>query len=98
METAPIRDALEAPKESGPDAEKDRRWEGCRQLWCVLNVELPVPAFTVRQLLELQRGSLVDTRWSVASDVPLRVNGELVAWSEFEVTDERYGVRLTELT
>jgi flagellar motor switch/type III secretory pathway protein FliN len=73
-------------------------WNSCKQLPCVLTLELPVPQFTLRQMLELRTGSVIDTRWSQAADIPLRVNGELLAWSEFEVVDDRYGVRLTELT
>jgi flagellar motor switch/type III secretory pathway protein FliN len=73
-------------------------WNACKQLPCVLTLELPVPQFTVRQMLELRAGSVIDTGWSQAADIPLRVNGELLAWSEFEVVDDRYGVRLTELT
>ncbi len=57
-----------------------------------------MPRFTVRQMLDLKAGTVLDTCWSQATDLPLRVNGELLAWSEFEVVDVRYGVRLTELT
>jgi flagellar motor switch/type III secretory pathway protein FliN len=73
-------------------------WESFAELPCTVTLELPVPHFTVQHLLELQAGSVIDTGWRQTADIPLRVNGELLAWSEFEVVDERYGVRLTELT
>ena len=79
-------------------APANEAWSSFKQLPCLLTLELPVPRFTVRQALELRPGTIVDTRWSQAADIPLRVNGELLAWSEFEVVDERFGVRLTELT
>ncbi len=73
-------------------------WNSFKGLPCNLSLDLPVPRFTVQHLLELSPGSIVDTQWSQAADIPLRVNGELLAWSEFEVVDDHYGVRLTELT
>ncbi len=73
-------------------------WNSFRQLPCLLTLEVPVPHFTVRQMLELRVGNVIDTLWSQTADLPLRIHGELLAWTEFEVVDNRYGVRLTELT
>ncbi len=77
-----------------PLAEK---WVRVESLPCLLTVEIPVPSFTVADLLRLERGRIIATRWTVGQDVPLRVNDELVAWSEFEVVQNRLAVRLTEL-
>ena len=64
---------------------------------CLLSVEIPVPEFRVADLVALTAGRLVDTRWTVGADVPLRINGELIAWSEFEIVNNHVAVRLTEL-
>jgi flagellar motor switch protein FliN/FliY len=56
-----------------------------------------VPGFTVADLVHLERGRIIASRWTVGQDVPLRINGELIAWSEFEVVQNRLAVRLTEL-
>ena len=56
-----------------------------------------MPGFTVADLVRLERGGIIATRWTVGQDVPLRINGELIAWSEFEVVQNRLAVRLTEL-
>ena len=45
----------------------------------------------------MERGRIVVSRWTVGQDVPLRVNDELIAWSEFEIAQNRLAVRLTEL-
>ena len=45
-------------------------------------------------LLTLDRGSIVETAYHQSSDLPLRVNGQLVGWTEFEVVGERLAVRL----
>jgi flagellar motor switch protein FliN len=73
------------------------RWRGVEALPCLLTVEISLPSFTVSDLVHLQRGRIVVSRWTVGQDVPLRVNDELIAWSEFEIAQNRLAVRLTEL-
>ena len=65
---------------------------------CTLALDLPVIRFTVIDLLALTRGSIVETAYHQSSDLPLRVNGQLVGWTEFEVVGERLAVRLTDLS
>jgi flagellar motor switch protein FliN len=90
---APAQVNLEVP---AVDPLKDR-WTSVGPLPCLLTIEIPIPGFTVGDLVRLERGRIVATRWTVGQDVPLRVNGELIAWSEFEVVQNRLAVRLTEL-
>lgn len=72
-------------------------WEEAQWLPCRLSVEIPVPVFTVRDLLCLDVGSIVDSRNASSADVPLRVNSELIGWAEFEVVGNRMAIRLTAL-
>jgi flagellar motor switch/type III secretory pathway protein FliN len=65
---------------------------------CILALDLPVVNFTVGDLLNLTQGSVVETTYHQSSDLPLRVNGQLVGWTEFEVVGERLAVRLTDLS
>jgi len=65
---------------------------------CCLALDIPVINFTVDDLLHLTRGSIVETGYHQSSDLPLRVNGQLVGWTEFEVVGERLAVRLTDLS
>jgi flagellar motor switch/type III secretory pathway protein FliN len=65
---------------------------------CTLALDLPVVKFTVGDLLSLTNGSIVETAYHQSSDLPLRVNGQLVGWTEFEVVGERLAVRLTDLS
>jgi len=53
--------------------------------------------FTVGYLLKLKPGSLVHTSCHQSSDLPLNVNGVLMAWTEFEVVGERLAARITDL-
>jgi flagellar motor switch protein FliN/FliY len=86
--------AAAQPKPEAPAAEP---WARVEALPCLLAVEIPVPGFTVSDLVHLEPGRIIATRWTVGQDVPLRINGELIAWSEFEVAQDHLAVRLTEL-
>ena len=82
--------------ESAAQPESDP-WVHVLKLPCQLTVELPLPDFTVATLMHLEPGTVIDSGWNVSDDLPLRVNGEVIAWSEFEVVANRLAVRLTEL-
>jgi len=64
---------------------------------CQLTLEVAVSRFTVGDLLRLGKGSIVETGCPYTSDVPLRANGLLIGWTEFEVIGNRLAVRITEL-
>ncbi len=72
-------------------------WEEAGWLPCELSVELPVHGLSVRDLLGLTVGSLVETEWKSGQDAPLRVNSRQIGWVEMEQMGEFLGVRLTEL-
>ncbi len=74
------------------------RAEALPWLPCTLALDLPIVNFTVADLLSLVRGTIVETAYHQSSDLPLRVNGQLVGWTEFEVVGERLAVRLTDLS
>jgi flagellar motor switch protein FliN len=86
-----------APSQARPEPFVPDPWTRVEALPCLLSIEIPVPGFTVADFVTLQKGGLVDTRWTVGQDVPLHINGELVAWSEFEIVNNHIAVRLTEL-
>lgn len=64
---------------------------------CTLGLEVPVVDFTVGFLLKLKPGALVRTSCHQSTDLPLNVNGVLMAWTEFEVVGERLAARITDL-
>ncbi len=88
--------AVAAPQTDSGGSE-ERRWLPVLALPCQITVDLPLPGFRVSDLLQLQPGFVVATNWRLVRDVPLRVNGTLIGWSEFEVVGNRLAVRLTEL-
>jgi len=93
---AAVKPVQDVQNENAPEAVKDIAglfgW-----LRCDLSLEVPVGKFTVGDLLRLDKGSIVQTNCLATSDIPLRVNGLQVAWTEFEVIGTRLAVRVTEL-
>lgn len=69
----------------------------------LLDVEMDVTAelgrtrMTVRSLLELEPGSIVELDRMAGSPVDLLVNGRLIARGEVVVVDEEFALRLTEI-
>ena len=82
---------------SAPSAVPAALWEQAGWLDCQLSVELPLHKFTVRDLLQLTVGSIVETNWKNGDDMPLRANRRQIAWVEFEALGDALAVRVTEL-
>jgi len=77
--------------------EDDIRWRRALGLPCGLTVDLPLPDFKIADLLRLRTGSVINAHWGIGRNVPLRLNGTLLGWCEFEVVGDHLAVRLTEL-
>ncbi len=62
-----------------------------------LDVAVPVPAFRVRDLINLENGQIIATQWAHGEDMPLAAGEVQLAWSEFEVVDTQLAVRVTRI-
>jgi flagellar motor switch protein FliN len=62
-----------------------------------LAVELGRTRMTVRQVLDLQKGSVVELNRMAGDNVDIFVNDHLIAKGEVVVVDDKFGVRITEL-
>lgn len=84
-------------KPSTKSEAEELRWRPVMGLFCQLTVDLPVLNFKVSDFLALRPGTVLATDWRLTSDIPLRINGSLIAWAEFEGGGSRLAVRLMEL-
>jgi flagellar motor switch/type III secretory pathway protein FliN len=84
------------PKEI-PVAIPEEVWEEADMLPCLLSVDLPLQSFTVRELLRLEPGVILETKSANGADVPIIVNTQRIGWAEFEVVGQRLGIRITEV-
>ena len=75
----------------------EEQWADAAVLPCMLSVDVPLSNFTVRDLLQLEKGSIVESKNVNGADVPVVVNSKLIGWAEFEVVGQRLAIRLTEL-
>ena len=62
-----------------------------------VDVAVPVRNFRVRNLLALERGTVVESQWKHDEDLPLSAPGAQLAWTEFDVLETQLAVRLTRL-
>ncbi len=62
-----------------------------------ITVELGRTQMTVRQVLELERGSVVELERVAGDPVDVLVNGSLIAVGEVVVVDDRFGVRISHI-
>jgi flagellar motor switch protein FliN/FliY len=83
--------------QTGSAAEAVDDLSSVAMLTCQMSLEIPVPRFTVRDLLRLSPEDVIDTHWAQTADVPLRINGLLLSWAEFDLIGNKIAVRLTEL-
>ncbi len=77
--------------------DQSESWDRLSWLPCSLTLDLPIPGFTIGDLLRMESGTVLNSQWNQTADIPLRVNGELVGWTEFEVIGTTLAVRITEL-
>jgi flagellar motor switch/type III secretory pathway protein FliN len=81
---------------SGSTSEIPDAWAPVLDLHCTLTVDVPLSGFTAGSLLHLGKSSVIASQWQTLADVPLRVNGTVIAWCAFEVVRNRLAVRITE--
>lgn len=89
---------LSAPANSAtvPAKELDC-WAELLRATGTLSVDLAVVGLTVRELYRMVPGALVATAVLEAATVPVRLNGQLIAFGEFQVVGERLAVRIAEI-
>ena len=88
---APIRTEVTAQDGPSPTVFESFHWLPCRA-----SVEVPIPGFTVGDLLKLSKGAVVQTASPLGKDVPIHINKILLGSGQFEVTEDRLAVRITE--
>ena len=95
---APQASAAQVPaaQAPAPQAPPDA-WSDLLPLGCLITIDLAVPKFTVRDLLRLDAGTLIEAHWKEGTHLPVLANGRQIGWAEFEVVGERLAVQLTEL-
>jgi flagellar motor switch/type III secretory pathway protein FliN len=89
---APIRPVPQQQQEAASNPVESFHW-----LTCKASSEIPVPYFTVGDLLNLRTGTVIQTASPSTNDVPVYINKILLGRGQFELVEKRLTLRITEL-
>jgi flagellar motor switch/type III secretory pathway protein FliN len=89
---APIRPTPQPQSEQTVNPVESFHW-----LTCKATTEIPVPHFTVGNLMSLKTGAVIASATSSTSDIPVYINKILLGKGQIEVVEKRLTIRITEL-
>jgi flagellar motor switch/type III secretory pathway protein FliN len=72
-------------------------WALVDLLPCTLGAELPIPGMTVGDIVDLEAGTVINSRHPRNYPVPVWVNGVRIGSAELEIVDKTLAVRITEI-
>ena len=90
-------DQVFRPLDKGGEAGTPRDLEMIMDIPVKLTVELGRTKLTIKQLLELAQGSVVELDGLAGEPMDILINGYLIAQGEVVVVDDKYGIRITEI-
>lgn len=94
VETVP----LENFGESAPiSKEEKRRLDSILDIPVVISMEVGRSQITIRNLLQLNQGSVVELERVAGEPLDVMVNGTLIAHGEVVVVNDKFGIRLTDV-
>ena len=83
--------------ESGNEVVKDVNLEVILDVPVTLSMEVGRTRIPIRNLLQLNQGSVVELDRAAGEPLDVFVNGTLVAHGEVVVVNEKFGIRLTDV-
>ena len=90
-------DSVFKPLDKGNAAAGMRDLEMIMDIPVKLTVELGRTRITIKQLLELAQGSVIELDGLAGEPMDILINGYLIAQGEVVVVDDKYGIRITEI-
>ncbi|WP_345780049.1 flagellar motor switch protein FliN [Microbulbifer litoralis] len=85
------------PLDQGAAASVPRDLEMVMDIPVKLSVELGRTRITIKQLLELAQGSVIELDGLAGEPMDILINGYLIAQGEVVVVEDKYGIRITEI-
>ncbi len=82
---------------SGGPVEDDANLEIILDIPVTISMEIGRTQISIRNLLQLNQGSVVELDRLAGEPMDVRVNGTLVAHGEVVVVNEKFGIRLTDV-
>lgn len=85
------------PSDEALQQTSEELWQQAGVYPCLLSIDVPLERFTVRDLLRLRAGVVLESTSASVNAVPVVVNRQTIGWAAFEVIGQRLAVRMTEL-
>ena len=82
---------------AGAGSEKDRKLDLLMDLTLPVAIELGRTNMLIRDILDLQRGSVVEFEKLASEPVDVLINGKKMAEGEVVVIEKHFGIRITNL-
>ena len=96
-EAKPASDDVFRPLSAEKSATPSRDLEMIMDIPVKLTVELGRTKLTIKQLLELAQGSVIELEGLAGEPMDILINGYLIAQGEVVVIEDKYGIRITEI-
>ena len=93
----PASDDVFRPLSAEKTATPSRDLEMIMDIPVKLTVELGRTKLTIKQLLELAQGSVIELEGLAGEPMDILINGYLIAQGEVVVIEDKYGIRITEI-
>ena len=89
--------AAEKKVDAGLDAMNVDKLNLLKDVEIPVSVEIGQTSLAVREILDLDRGSILTLDKEAEEPMDIRVNGKLIARGEIVVVKENFGIRITEI-
>ncbi|PCF94016.1 flagellar motor switch protein FliN [Vreelandella nigrificans] len=93
----PASDEIFRPLSPESGTAQSRDLEMIMDIPVKLTVELGRTKLTIKQLLELAQGSVIELEGLAGEPMDILINGYLIAQGEVVVVEDKYGIRITEI-
>ena len=94
---APIEEFATPPKAEGATAMEGPNLEVILDIPVTISMEVGNTSINIRNLLQLNQGSVIELDRLAGEPLDVLVNGTLIAHGEVVVVNEKFGIRLTDV-
>jgi flagellar motor switch protein FliN/FliY len=88
---------LEAENRSSSNLDEDLNLEVILDIPVTIAMEVGSAKINIRNLLQLNQGSVIELDRMAGEPLDIKVNGTLIAHGEVVVVNEKFGIRLTDV-
>jgi len=96
-QTAPLEEFASAVKQDSQSAQDAPNFEVILDIPVSISMEVGNTEISIRNLLQLNQGSVIELDRLAGEPLDVLVNGTLIAHGEVVVVNEKFGIRLTDV-